>query len=157
ENPKVIAAREKKRSQAARADAKKKENKRANDEGGSSRLKIRRVLAKPKGSTTSSGHVSSPTSLQTVAPVNQIALCDTGHDDGEPNAPGNENRSASHSPHGSVSESVHNFTNVEDIRAQESPPRMEPFVNMSEQPIHPEKVQVFRPILRPMLTGRPIP
>ncbi|GJZ40446.1 hypothetical protein Tco_0587009 [Tanacetum coccineum] len=34
----------------------------------------------------------------------EIALCDTGHDDGEPNAPGNENRLASHYPHGSVSE-----------------------------------------------------
>ncbi|GKB99175.1 hypothetical protein Tco_0985312 [Tanacetum coccineum] len=55
---------EKKRSQAARADAKKKENKRANDEGGSSRLKRQRVSAKPKGSTTSSGHVSSPYSFR---------------------------------------------------------------------------------------------
>nr|GEW65215.1 hypothetical protein [Tanacetum cinerariifolium] len=41
-----------------------------------------------------------------------IALDDTGHDDGEPTALVNENRSASHSPLGSVSESVHNFTNA---------------------------------------------
>ncbi|GJS99311.1 hypothetical protein Tco_0820481 [Tanacetum coccineum] len=121
----------------------KKLKRRANDGGGSSKLKRRKVPAKPKGATASSGHVSSPTPLWTIAPINQIALDDTGHDDGEPNALGNEDRSASHSPHGSVSESVHNFTNVEDIGAQEIPPRMEPFVNMSEPHVHPKKVPVF--------------
>ncbi|GJR36508.1 hypothetical protein Tco_1212192 [Tanacetum coccineum] len=48
-DPKVIAAREKKKAQAARAATKNKENKRENDEGGSSKLKRRKVLAKPKG------------------------------------------------------------------------------------------------------------
>ncbi|GJS21643.1 hypothetical protein Tco_0394853 [Tanacetum coccineum] len=85
EDPKVIASCEKKKAQAARAATKNKENKRENDKGGSSKLKRRKIPAKPKGAPASSGRVSSPTPLRTVPPVNQIALDDTGHNDGEPN------------------------------------------------------------------------
>nr|GEW48404.1 hypothetical protein [Tanacetum cinerariifolium] len=126
----------------------KKENKRENDEGGSSTLKRRMVSMKPKGAMASSGHVFSPTPLRIVAPINQIALNDTGHDEGEPNALGNINRSTSPSSHGSTSESVHNFTNVEDIGAQESPYRMKPFAENSTS------APASR--LRQVLTGRNI-
>ncbi|GJY49293.1 hypothetical protein Tco_0439249 [Tanacetum coccineum] len=114
EDPKVVAAREKKKSQVARAAVKKKEY-----------------------------HVSSPVPLRTVAPANQVILIHNRNNDGEPNVPNDENRSASHSPHGSVSESVHHFVNVEEKKDQESPPRVEPFVNLSGQPIHLAKEPVF--------------
>ncbi|GJZ51063.1 hypothetical protein Tco_0605578 [Tanacetum coccineum] len=104
------------KAQAARAAAKKKESKkRGNDEGGSFR----------------------------VAPVNQITLVDTRNTNEEPNAPDEENRLASNSPRGSVSESVHNFVNVEEIKDKESLPHIELFVNLSEKLVYPEKVQVF--------------
>ncbi|GJW49527.1 hypothetical protein Tco_0090878 [Tanacetum coccineum] len=99
EDPKVVAAKEKKRAQVARDAAKKKDRKRGNDE--------------------------------------------RDGNDGEPNILNDGNRSASHSPHGSVSESVHHFVNIEEKRDQESPPHVEPFVNLSGQPIHPTKEPVF--------------
>ncbi|GKD12152.1 hypothetical protein Tco_1196559 [Tanacetum coccineum] len=61
----------------------------------------------------------------------------------KPNILNDGNRSASHSPHGSVSESVHHFVNIEEKRDQESPPHVKPFVNLSRQPIHPTKEPVF--------------
>ncbi|GJX53011.1 hypothetical protein Tco_0281380 [Tanacetum coccineum] len=107
EDPKVVISREKKKAQAPKTAAKKKENrKRANNEGG-------------------------------------IVSINSGNTDGGPNAPDDENRSVSHSPRGSVSESVHNFVNVEEIKDKESLPRIESFVNLSEKPVHPEKEQAF--------------
>nr|GEW73935.1 hypothetical protein [Tanacetum cinerariifolium] len=50
---------------------------------------------------------------------------------------------ASHSPHGSMSEFVHHFVNVEEKKDQESPLCIEPFVNLSRKPIHPAKEPVF--------------
>ncbi|GJW63019.1 hypothetical protein Tco_0114903 [Tanacetum coccineum] len=58
------------------------------------------------------------------------------------NSKDRKDRTASPSPRGSASEYVHHFVNVEE-RNQESPPRMETFVNISEQLIHPPKEPVF--------------
>ncbi|GJU66506.1 hypothetical protein Tco_1252765 [Tanacetum coccineum] len=68
-----------------------------------------------------------------VAPVNQIPLVDTGNTNEEPNALDDENHSASNSPRGSVSESVHNFVNVEEIKDKEIPPHIESFVKTSRR------------------------
>ncbi|GKC15783.1 hypothetical protein Tco_1012565, partial [Tanacetum coccineum] len=53
-----------------------------------------------------------------------------------------KDRTASPSPRGSATESVHHFVNVEE-RNQESPSQMETFVNMSDHPIHPPNDPVF--------------
>nr|GEZ75548.1 hypothetical protein [Tanacetum cinerariifolium] len=63
--------------------------------------------------------------------------------DGEPNILNDGNRSASHSPHGLVSKSVHHFVNIEEKRDQESPPKVKPFVNLSGQSIQPTKEPMF--------------
>ncbi|GJV62787.1 hypothetical protein Tco_1473615 [Tanacetum coccineum] len=105
--------------------------------------KKKKVLAAPNGAKASSGHVSSPTPLRTVSHVNQIVSINSGNTDGGPNAPDDENRSVSHSPRDLVSESVHNFVNVEEIKDKESLPHIESFVNLSGKPVHPEKEQAF--------------
>nr|GFA91298.1 hypothetical protein [Tanacetum cinerariifolium] len=86
--------------------AKKKESKkRGKNEGGSSRAKKRKGPEGTKSASAGSGHVSSPISFRTVALVNQVISLQSGDDDGEPRAPNDELRLASHSPHGSVNES----------------------------------------------------
>nr|GEV45814.1 hypothetical protein [Tanacetum cinerariifolium] len=110
---------------------------------GSSKVKKKEILAALRDVTASSNHVSSPTPLLMVAPVNQITLVDTGNTDEEPRAPNDENRLVSNSPCGSVSKFVNNFVNVEEIKDKESPSCIEPFVNLSGKPLHPENVQVF--------------
>ncbi|GJW74956.1 hypothetical protein Tco_0134326 [Tanacetum coccineum] len=98
-DPKVVAAREKKRVQVARAAAKKKESrKRGNYEDGSSKTKKKKILASANGTLASLNHVSSPVPLWTVAPAKQIKI---------------------------------------------SPPPVEPFVNLSGEPVHPTKEPVF--------------
>ncbi|GJS70624.1 hypothetical protein Tco_0703465 [Tanacetum coccineum] len=64
-------------------------------------------------------------------------------EDGEHRTLNDEGLSVSHSPQGSSNESTHHFVNVEENKSKESPPRMEPFVNLSGQTIHPPKEQVF--------------
>ncbi|GKC83661.1 hypothetical protein Tco_1139378, partial [Tanacetum coccineum] len=79
---------------------KKESKKRGNDEGGSFRVKKKKIPAAPKDVTANSAHVSSPTPLRMVAPVKQITLVDTGNTKEEPNALDDENRSTSNSPRG---------------------------------------------------------
>ncbi|GJZ39999.1 hypothetical protein Tco_0586562 [Tanacetum coccineum] len=149
--PKVITAREKKKAQIAKAAAKKKESKkRGNEKGGSSKAKKKRGSEGTKSALVGSGHVSSPVPLLTVAPVSQVISLQSKDDDGEPCAPNDERCLASHSPHGSVNEYVHHFANVEENKGvevykgvEESPPRVETFINMFGIPIHPAKEQVF--------------
>ncbi|GJZ99444.1 hypothetical protein Tco_0671995 [Tanacetum coccineum] len=143
EDPKVITAREKNKAQMARATAKKKDDrKRANDEGGSSKVKKRKVREDPKGVTASSDRVSSHTPLQIIVPTDQTTLGNIGHADKGSNVQNHKDRTASPSPCGLATESVHHFVNVEE-RNQESPPQMETFVNMSDHPINPPKEPVF--------------
>ncbi|GJZ26900.1 hypothetical protein Tco_0571153 [Tanacetum coccineum] len=151
EDPKVVAAREKKKTQVARAAAKKKESKKmGNDEGGSSRVKKKRGLEGTKSASVSSCHVSSLVPLRTVAPVNRVISLHNGDDDGESRAPNDDRRLSSHSPCGSVNKFVHHFANVKENKGvevykgvEESPPRVETFINMFGIPIHPAKEQVF--------------
>ncbi|GJZ18076.1 hypothetical protein Tco_0554199, partial [Tanacetum coccineum] len=103
EDPKVVAAREEKKAQVARAVAKKKESKkRGNDEGSSSRAKKRRGPEGTKSASASSGHVSSPIPLRTVAPVNQVISLQSGDDDGRPRSPNDERHSPLPSLRGKV-------------------------------------------------------
>ncbi|GKC03471.1 hypothetical protein Tco_0995081 [Tanacetum coccineum] len=142
EDAKVVAAREKKKAQAAKAAAKKKDNKKRKDGAeGSSRAKRKRVSVGTKDATASSSHISSPTPLQTVAPVSQVAQ--RQHEDRETHAPNDEGHSVSPSPRGSANDSVNHFTNVEENQGEESLPRMEPLVILSGQPTHPPKELVF--------------
>ncbi|GKB52576.1 hypothetical protein Tco_0903329 [Tanacetum coccineum] len=98
---------------------------------------------KRKSASASSNHVSSSVPLRTVAPTNQVIPIHNENKDGEPNILNDENRSASHSPRGSASESVHNFVNVEEEKEQYPPPHIKPFINLSGPPIHPAKEPVF--------------
>ncbi|GKC64061.1 hypothetical protein Tco_1096659, partial [Tanacetum coccineum] len=142
EDAKVVAAREKKKAQAAKAAAKKKDNKKRKDGAeGSSRAKKKRVPVGTKDATASSSHISSPTPLQIVASVSQVAQ--RQHEDEETRAPNDEGHSASPSPRGSANESVHHFTNVKENQGKESPPRIEPLVILSGQPTYPPKEPVF--------------
>ncbi|GKD65610.1 hypothetical protein Tco_1307718, partial [Tanacetum coccineum] len=112
-DPKMIAAREKKKVQAARATAKKKENlKRTDDEGGSSRpkLKKRKTQAK-KANTTGSDHVSSPIPIRTIVPTRLVAPARSGsgrHNDEAQTTLEDEPLS----PHQSANDSVYNFINI---------------------------------------------
>ncbi|GJZ98615.1 hypothetical protein Tco_0671068 [Tanacetum coccineum] len=99
-----------------------------------------------KGASAGSGHVSSSIPLRTVAPVNQVISLQSGDDNERPRDPNDEHHSPSPSPCGSVNESVHHFTNVEENQGvkenkgvERSPPRVEAFVNMSGIRIHPTK------------------
>ncbi|GJY49225.1 hypothetical protein Tco_0439181 [Tanacetum coccineum] len=61
EDPKVVAAREKKRAQVARTAVKKKESrKKGNNEEGSSKAKKKKIPAGVKSASKNSNHVSSP-------------------------------------------------------------------------------------------------
>ncbi|GJX28563.1 hypothetical protein Tco_0236642 [Tanacetum coccineum] len=111
EDLKVIAAKEKRKSQAVKATAKKRENlRRTNDEGGSSKSKYkeRRTLAKKDSD---------------------------GTNDEIQNAPKDEHHVSLHSPRESADESVHNFINIDDDNRIDNPPHLEPFVNLFEKPI----------------------
>ncbi|GKG06558.1 hypothetical protein Tco_0329527, partial [Tanacetum coccineum] len=109
---------------------------------GNSKTKKKKISTGAKGVSADSDHVSSPVPLRTVAPANHVIPIYSGND-GEPNILNDGNRSASHSPRGSVSESVHHFVYIEEKRDQESPPHVKPFINLSGQPIHPTKEPVF--------------
>ncbi|GKA95018.1 hypothetical protein Tco_0817056 [Tanacetum coccineum] len=140
EDLKVIAAKEKRKSQAVKATAKKRENmRRTNDEGGSSKSKHkeRRTLAK-KGNVTNFDHVSSPTPLQLVASTRTVihVLSDSdGTNDETQNAPKDQHHVSLHSPRESADESVHNFINIDDDKRKDNPSHLEPFVNLFEKPI----------------------
>nr|GEZ01837.1 hypothetical protein [Tanacetum cinerariifolium] len=103
--------------------------------------KKKRVPGGSKDATANSGHVSSPTPLQTVALVSQVAQ--RQHKDEETCAPNDEGHLASLSPRGYTNEYVHHFTNVEENQGEEIPPRMKPLVNLFGQPTHPVNEPVF--------------
>ncbi|GJR69423.1 hypothetical protein Tco_0015488 [Tanacetum coccineum] len=114
-DPKVVAAREKKRAQVARAAAKKKESRnKGNDKEGSSKTKKKKIPASAKGALASLNHVSSPIPLLMVALANQVILIHSGNNDGEPNVSNGDNFLASHSPHGSTNadKSSHHLNNL---------------------------------------------
>ncbi|GJX23382.1 hypothetical protein Tco_0227827, partial [Tanacetum coccineum] len=120
EDAKVVAAREKKKTQAAKAAAKNKDiRKRKDGAEGSSRARKKRVSE--------------------VAPVSQVAQ--RQYEDEETHAANDEGNSAS--PRGSANEYVHHFTDIEENQGEESLPRMDPLVNLSGQPTHPPKEPVF--------------
>ncbi|GKE80613.1 hypothetical protein Tco_1550613 [Tanacetum coccineum] len=102
-------------------------------------VRKKRVSEGAKDATTSSGHVSSSTPLQIVAPVSQVAQ--SQHEDEETRVANDEGHSAS--PRGSANEYVHHFYDIEENQGEENLPRIEPLVNLSGQPTHPPKEPVF--------------
>ncbi|GJX16135.1 hypothetical protein Tco_0216967 [Tanacetum coccineum] len=139
EDPKVFAAREKKKVQAVRVAAKKKEKlKREDDEGGSSRLKLkkRKTQAK-KANTIGSDHVSSPTPICTVAPTGPVVPTRSGSD-GHDNKAQTVLENKPLSPRESANESVNNFIHIVDNKDKDekSPSRIESFVNQSGRPLN---------------------
>ncbi|GKA15209.1 hypothetical protein Tco_0694956 [Tanacetum coccineum] len=156
-DPKVIAAREKKKVQAARATAKKKENlKRTDDKGGSSKpkLKKRKTQAK-KANTTSSDHVFSPIPIHTITPTGLVAPARSGsggHNDEAQTALEDD----PFSPHQSAYDLVNNFINIVDDKDKESPPELS---HSSTNPGGPLTLQLkesffLKPMLMHHLRGR---
>ncbi|GJW76373.1 hypothetical protein Tco_0138055 [Tanacetum coccineum] len=97
-DPKVIAAREKKKAQVARVVAKKKENKkRSHDAEGSFKAKKK----KKKSASASSDRISSPVPLEMVALVNQVILVHNRDEGRKEDILDDGNRSPSPSPRGS--------------------------------------------------------
>ncbi|GJT77594.1 hypothetical protein Tco_1044319 [Tanacetum coccineum] len=158
-DPKMIAAREKKKVQAARATAKKKENlKRTDDEGGSSRpkLKKRKTQAK-KANTTGSDHVSSPIPIRTIVPTRLVAPARSGsgrHNDEAQTTLEDEPLS----PHQSANDSVYNFINIVDDKDNHSAALSFPAagVFLSETNVDASSQRLDRPNLsQGLYTGGP--
>nr|GEW33197.1 hypothetical protein [Tanacetum cinerariifolium] len=128
EDEKVLAAKEKKKVQAANVDAKKKENKKQTEGGeGSSKSKpkIRKTQAVRKGQTASSGGTTSPTPIWIAPPAGQNHPLGSEEDQvNEPllrsrprsdpqNSPEADNEIVQVSSHESVDEFVHNYIDVD--------------------------------------------
>ncbi|GJT82631.1 hypothetical protein Tco_1056973 [Tanacetum coccineum] len=112
EDPKVFAAREKKK------------------------LKKRKTRAK-KANTIGSDHVSSPTPIRTVTPTGPVSPTRPGSD-GHDNKAQTVLENEPLSPRESANESVNNFINIVDDKDkdEESPPQIESFVNQSGRPLN---------------------
>ncbi|GKB00692.1 hypothetical protein Tco_0828685 [Tanacetum coccineum] len=110
DDPKVVADREKKKSQAAKKVVKNKESKkRVNNEGDGSKAKTKRR--------------KTPARTQ--------------------DAPKDDHNSNRLSPRKLANESVHNYVDIDGGNTKESPPRLEPFVNLSRKPLNADKEEVF--------------
>ncbi|GJY97712.1 hypothetical protein Tco_0514622 [Tanacetum coccineum] len=149
DDPKVVMDREKKKAQAAKKAIKNKESKkRVNDERDGSKAKTnrRKTPAARENKITSSGHVSSLTPLRTVVSTGRVMIVQSGSD-GEnertQDAPKDDHNSNRLSPRELANESVHNYVDIDGGNTKESPPRLEPFVNLSGKPLNADKEEVF--------------
>ncbi|GJT70696.1 hypothetical protein Tco_1029982 [Tanacetum coccineum] len=143
EDPKVLAAKEKKKLQVARAATKKKENKKRIDddgEGSKPKPKKRGIQTAKTCHTSGSGSVLAPTPLRAVLHlVNTLEI----HSESEREDDEGNTNTAPTSPTCSAEESVYNYVDIDGGNDKEDSPRIKPFVNQSGQPFNVNNEQVF--------------